>query len=50
MLPPNVNSSLKHKPPKNKAETYKQCGLKATIAVGKTIQSSTVWNEKAVQA
>jgi hypothetical protein len=50
MLPPNVNSSLKDRPPKSKAETYKQCGLKATIAVGNAIESGTVWNEKAVQA
>lgn len=48
MLPPNVNSSLKDKPPRAKAETYKGCGLKATIAVGHTIEKATKWNEKAV--
>lgn len=48
MLPPNVNSSLKDKPPKAKAGTYKECGLKATIAVGSAIEKGEVWNEKAV--
>ena len=50
MLPPNVNSSLKDKPPKDKAATYKACELKATIAVGTLIESGTAWNEKAVKA
>jgi hypothetical protein len=50
MLPPSVNSSLQDKPPKSKAETYKDCGLKATIAVGNTIERGTIWNEKAVMA
>lgn len=50
MLPPGVNSSLKDKPPKGKAATYKGCGLKATIAVGRTIEDGQAWNEKAVIA
>jgi hypothetical protein len=50
MLPPGVNSSLKDKPPKGKAATYTGCGLKATIAVGRTIEGGQAWNEKAVVA
>lgn len=48
MLPPNVNSSLKDKPPQEKAPTYKSCGLKATAAVGELIESGTKWNRQAV--
>ena len=47
MLPPSVNSSLKDKPPKDKAATYKQCGLRGTLAVGDLIEAGT-WSEKAV--
>lgn len=50
MLPPGVNSSLRDKPPKDKAGIYKDCGLKATISVGNAIEHSAVWNEKAVLA
>jgi Protein of unknown function DUF262/Protein of unknown function (DUF1524) len=50
LLLPNVNSSLRDKPPKDKAETYKQSGLKATFAVGNAIASGLVWNGKAVRA
>ena len=50
MLPPGVNSSLKDKPPKGKARIYKDCGLKATIAVGNAIDHGVVWNEKTVLA
>jgi hypothetical protein len=48
MLPPGVNSSLKDKPPKDKAPTYQQCGLRGTQAVGILIEAGA-WNEKAVQ-
>lgn len=47
MLPPGVNSSLKDKPPKEKAATYKQCGLRGTVAVGDMIQAGA-WSEKVV--
>ncbi len=50
MLPPGVNSSLQDKPPKDKAGVYKECGLKATIAVGNAIDGGATWNEKAVLA
>lgn len=48
MLPPNVNSSLKDKSPKEKAATYKSCGLKATAAVGDLIESEIKWGKQAV--
>jgi len=47
MLPPGVNSSLSDKPPKDKAATYKQCGLRGTMAVADLIESGP-WNEDAV--
>jgi hypothetical protein len=47
MLPPGVNSSLKDKPPKEKAAIYKQCGLRGTMAVANSIEVSP-WDEKAV--
>ncbi|MDD2705071.1 MAG: DUF262 domain-containing HNH endonuclease family protein [Acidocella sp.] len=50
MLPPSVNSSLKDKGPTDKATTYKECGLKATIAVGRTITNGQAWTEAAVKA
>lgn len=49
MLPPNVNSSLKDKPPKDKASRYLECGMQATMAVGRVIQEGTKWNKDAVQ-
>ncbi len=48
MLPPNVNSSLKDKPPVSKASVYKSCGLKGTVAVGETIVGGAPWNKAAV--
>ena len=50
MLPPNVNSSLRDKPPKDKAARYLECGMQATMDVGRAIQSGTKWNEGAVKA
>jgi len=48
MLPPNVNSSLKDKPPKQKAARYLECGLQATMAVGRNIEDGLVWDRAAV--
>jgi hypothetical protein len=48
MLPPQINSSLQDKPPKMKAATYKECGLKSTVAVGKAIEDGTAWNKQTV--
>ncbi len=49
MLPPGVNSSLKDKNPKDKADTYKRCGLRATAKVGEIISEGTRWSSKAVR-
>lgn len=48
MLPPSVNSSLKDKKPKDKAERYLSCGLKETKNVGDTIIDTGKWNRKLV--
>lgn len=50
MLPPNVNSSLKDRPPADKASRYLECGMQATIAVGRDIQAGLKWNREAVRA
>lgn len=50
MLPPGVNSSLKDKKPKNKAESYFNCGLKSTVAVGNNIKKTGKWRKKDVEA
>ena len=50
MLPPKVNSSLKDKPPHEKATRYVKCGLQATSEVGHEIQDGTTWNKQAVLA
>jgi hypothetical protein len=49
MLPPSVNSSLQDKPPKQKAATYKDCGIRGTAEVADIIRASN-WDEKAVLA
>ncbi len=49
MLPPGVNSSLKDKPPEEKAARYEECGMNATVAVGRAIQNGTNWNKDAVR-
>lgn len=49
MLPPNVNSSLKDKPPKEKAARYVSCGMQSTMAVGRAIEGGTRWNKDAVR-
>lgn len=48
MLPPNVNSALKDKPPAKKASTYRSCGLKATARVGEAIEKGLSWDKSAV--
>jgi len=49
MLPPGMNSSLQDKPPKQKAASYIECGIRATRDVAKSIRAGT-WDEKAVLA
>lgn len=48
MLPPNVNSSLKDRPPAEKAARYVECGMQTTMAVGRQIQGGVKWNKDAV--
>ena len=52
MLPPGVNSSLKDKPPVEKADRYTHCGMQSTMNVGKVIKElkecGKVWDESAV--
>lgn len=48
MLPPNVNSSLKDKPPEKKARKYVECGMQSTMAVGRAIEAGLRWNKQAV--
>ena len=48
MLPPNVNSSLKDKPPEEKAVRYLECGMQATMAIGRRIADGLTWNKQAV--
>ncbi|WP_459593559.1 DUF262 domain-containing protein [Bradyrhizobium diazoefficiens] len=47
MLPPGVNSSLQDKPPKEKAKTYIECGIRGTVAVGNAIKSGK-WDKAAI--
>lgn len=49
LLPPGVNSSLKAKPPQEKASTYTSCGLRATSEVGNFLSDGNLWNETAVR-
>lgn len=49
MLPPKVNSSLGKKPPKEKASIYIDCGIRATRAVGRSIEKMK-WNKSAVNS
>lgn len=49
MLPPNVNSSLRDKPPEEKAARYVECGMNATMAVGREIEGGLKWNKEAVR-
>lgn len=49
MLPPGVNSSLKDKPPEQKAVRYIECGMNATVAVGREIDGGMKWNKEAVR-
>jgi len=49
MLPPGVNSSLKDKSPEDKASRYVECGMNATMAIGREIEGGLKWNKEAVQ-
>lgn len=49
MLPPKVNFSLKDKPPKKKAGRYMECGLLATMAVGRDIAGGLAWGRATVR-
>ena len=49
MLPPGVNSKLKDKDPKLKAETYESCGLLSSIEVAKLLKNEN-WSKSAVEA
>ncbi len=46
MLPPGVNSSLKAKPPTEKAVTYQSCGIIGTIQVSKSIDLAQNWTKE----
>lgn len=48
MLPPGVNSSLKDKPPHQKAKRYTECGLEITMMVGRELQEGQKWNKAKV--
>jgi hypothetical protein len=48
MLPPKVNSSLQDKTPKEKAETYANCGLLITNDVSKFLKK-VKWDRSAVE-
>ncbi len=38
MLPPGVNSSLKDRPPAEKAAKYVECGMQSTLIIGRDIE------------
>lgn len=48
MLAPKVNSSLGSQDPIEKAETYRECGIKETVRVGKRIHKNQKWDESHV--
>lgn len=50
MLPPGTNSSLKAKPPVEKIDVYRSCGLIATIHVGHQLHEAGSWTEDMVLA
>ena len=50
MLPPGVNSSLKDRPPVDKAVKYVECGMQSTMAVGRDIEKSKKWSKREVTA
>ena len=49
MLPPGVNSKLQDDDPRDKAKTYKSCGLLGAIEVAELIQTGKKWNRAAVE-
>lgn len=50
MLPPGVNSSLGGCTPDEKADTYIECGLRGTAAIGREINAGLKWDKAAVAA
>jgi hypothetical protein len=48
MLPPGVNSSLGGRAPNEKADTYVECGLRGTAAIGREIKAGLKWDNAAV--
>ena len=50
MLPPGVNSSLKDRPPSDKAAKYVECGMQSTLEIGHEIENGLKWDKKAVRA
>ena len=50
MLPPGVNSSLKDRPPSDKAAKYVKCGMQSTLEIGHEIKNGLKWDKKAVRA
>lgn len=48
MLPPGVNSSLGGRAPNEKADTYVECGLRGTAAIGREINAGLKWDKAAV--
>lgn len=48
MLAPGTNSSLGGRPPVDKADTYVECGLKGTAAIGRDIKDGLKWGRAAV--
>lgn len=50
MLPPGVNSSLGGRTPNEKADTYVECGLRSTAAIGREINAGLKWDKAAVAA
>jgi len=47
MLPPGVNSSLRDRPPKEKARIYRQCGICGTRALADELDRGS-WDEAAI--
>ncbi|WP_206185583.1 DUF262 domain-containing protein [Thioclava sp. JM3] len=50
MLPPGVNSSLKDRPPSDKAAKYVKSGMQSTLEIGHEIENGLKWDKKAVRA
>ena len=48
MLLPGVTSSLGGRAPNEKADTYVECGLRGTAAIGREINAGLKWDKAAV--